>query len=297
MMKNVKKGNSRPVVCLDAGHCAKQNRSDVVPDFYESEVNWKLQELLADRLEEYGIQVVKTRSDPNKDLELTLRGKQAKDADLFISLHVNAADNRNANYVLGVHMVDDDCGEMDGQSKKVAQLLSGCVAEIMGVNAETWERKSSSDRDNNGYKDDYYGVLRGAHSVGTAGIILEHGFYTNKAQAEFLLKDSNLATIAEAEGKVIADWFGVEKKKLEDVVIGNPYKLDLISIRRGSRGAQVEALQALLIAKDFLCGESGADGSFGPQTETALIAYQVATGLDADGIAGPQTMYSLLGYR
>jgi peptidoglycan hydrolase-like protein with peptidoglycan-binding domain len=56
-------------------------------------------------------------------------------------------------------------------------------------------------------------------------------------------------------------------------------------------------LQALLIAKDFLCGEGGIDGSFGPQTETALIAYQVATGLDADGIAGPQTMYALLGYR
>ena len=113
-----------------------------------------------------------------------------------------------------------------------------------------------------------------------------------------MLKDSNLATIAEAEAKVIADWFGVDKKKQqEDVVIGNPYKLDLISIRRGSRGAQVEALQALLIAKDFLCGESGIDGSFGPQTENALIAYQVANGLDADGIAGPQTMYALLGYR
>ena len=296
-MKNVKKGNNRPVVCLDAGHCAKQNRSPVVPEFSESEVNWKLQELLAEKLADYGIQVVKTRANPNQDLELTLRGNQVNDADLFISLHVNAADNANANYVLGVHMVDDECGKIDEQSKLLAKLLSECVAGIMGVKSQVWTRESASDRDGNGYKDDYYGVLRGAHSVGTAGLILEHGFYTNKPQAEFLLKDSNLAAIAEAEAKVIADWFGVEKKKQEDAVIGNPYKLELISIRRGSRGKQVEALQALLIAKDFPCGLSGIDGSFGPQTEAALIAYQTANGLDADGIAGPQTMYALLGYR
>ena len=296
-MKNVKKGNTRPVVCLDAGHCAKQNRSDAVPEFYESEVNWKLQELLADRLENYDIKVVKTRSDQNKDMELTLRGKQAKDSDLFISIHVNAAENVNANYVLGVYMVDDDCGEMDEQSKDAALLLSSCVAQIMGVKSETWERKSSSDRDKNGYKDDYYGVLRGAHSVGTAGLILEHGFYTNKAQAKFLMDEDNLKKLADAEAEKIADWFGIEKKKQENTVIGNPYQLELMSIRRGSRGTQVEALQALLIAKGFSVGDSGIDGSFGPMTEKSVKKFQQELGLETDGIAGPQTMYALLGYR
>ena len=296
-MKNVKKGNTRPVVCLDAGHCAKQNRSDAVPEFYESEVNWKLQELLADRLENYDIKVVKTRSDQNKDMELTLRGKQAKDSDLFISIHVNAAENVNANYVLGVYMVDDDCGEMDEQSKDAALLLSSCVAQIMGVKSETWERKSSSDRDKNGYKDDYYGVLRGAHSVGTAGLILEHGFYTNKAQAKFLMDEDNLKKLADAEAEKIADWFGIEKKKQENTVIGNPYQLELMSIRRGSRGTQVEALQALLIAKGFSVGDSGIDGSFGPMTEKTVKKFQQELGLETDGIAGPQTMYALLGYR
>lgn len=295
-MKNVKQGHTCPVVCLDAGHCGKQNRSPAVLDFYESELNWKLHNLLANRLAEYGIKVVKTRSDLNKDMELTVRGKQAKDCDLFISMHVNAAENKKANYVLGVHMVDDECCIIDEQSKEIAKLLANCVAEIMDVKAETWTRKSSSDRDNNGHKDDYYGVLRGAHSVGTAGVILEHGFYTNKAQGEFLLKDSNLVAIADAEAKVLADWFDVEKKQ-EDVVIGNPYKLELVSIRRGSRGAQVEALQALLIANGYSCGATGIDGSFGGQTENALKAYQSAMDLSADGIAGPQTMRSLLGYR
>jgi len=294
-MKNVKQGHKQPIVCLDAGHFGKQNRSPVVTDFYESEINWKLHNLLSDRLEDYGIKVVKTRFDSIKDLELTMRGRQAKNCDLFISLHVNAAENPDANYVLGVYMVDDDCGEIDEQSKQVAKQLSNCVAEIMSVRAETWSRKSSSDRDSNGYKDDYYGVLRGAHSVGTAGVIIEHGFYTNRAQAEFLLDAINLKRLADAEAKVIADWFGVAEKG--NGIVGNPYKLELMSIRRGSRGAQVEVLQILLIASGFSCGETGIDGSFGPQTENALKAYQLAKNLSADGIAGPQTMLALLGYR
>lgn len=295
-MKNVKKGHSCPVVCLDAGHAGKYNQSPVAPKFYESEVNWKLHNLLADKLQACGIRVIKTRAEQSKDLELTARGRMAKECDLFISMHVNAADNPNANYVLGIHMVDDECGSIDTQSMDAAKKLAECVANVMGVKAEFWTKKSTSDRDGNGYKDDYYGVLRGAHSVGTAGVIVEHGFYTNKAQAEYLLKDSNLAAIAEAEAKVIADWFDVEKKQ-EDVVIGNPYKLELISIRRGSRGGQVEALQALLIARGYPCGETGIDGSFGGQTESAVKAYQADHGLTVDGFAGPQTMHSLLGYR
>lgn len=295
MMKNVKKGNSRPVVCLDAGHFAKQNRSNVVPEFYEAEINWKLQELLAKRLAEYGIKVVKTRTDPDMDLELTARGKVAKDCDLFLSLHVNAAENSKANYVLGVYMVDDNCGELDEQSKEMARDLAECVAQIMGVKAETWTRESANDRDKNGHKDDYYGVLRGAHSVGTAGVILEHGFYTNEAQAKFLLQDSNLEKIAASEAKVIADWFTVKKIQQGSAVTGNPYKIALVSMRRGVKGEQVEALQVLLNANGCNCGD--VDGSFGPQTETALKMYQTAMKLTVDGIAGPATMKSLLGYR
>ena len=294
-MKNVKSGHKTPIVCLDAGHFGKQNQSPVVPEFYESEFNWKLHNLLAQKLKAYGIQVVRTRTGIKSDLSLTERGTRAKNCDLFISIHANAAENPNANYVLGVHMVDDDCGEIDTQSKAAAKLLAECVAGVMGASAQVWTKESSSDRDGNGHKDDYYGVLRGAHSVGTAGVILEHGFYTNQAQAQFLLLDSTLEKLTEAEARVIAEWFGIEQ--IEPVVIGNPYKLDLVSIRRGSRGKQVEALQALLIWKGFSCGEAGVDGSLGPDTETALKMYQVAEGLSPDGIAGPKTMSALLGYR
>lgn len=291
-MKNIKFGHAHPVVCLDAGHYGKYNRSPVVPQFYESEFNWKMHNLLAAELAQYGIEVRKTRSNAAEDLALTERGKLSKECDLFLSIHANAADNENADYVLGIHMVDDDCGRIDEQSRTVAKLLSGCVSEVMGAKSVVWTQESSKDRDGNGKKDDYYGVLRGAHSVGTAGVILEHGFFTNKKQAQMLLDDRNLHLLAEAEAKVLADWFGAAK-----TVLGNPYTVQLVSQRKGCRGQQVEAIQTMLIAKGYSCGSTGVDGSFGARTEAAVKAYQTDMEMQVDGIVGKETISGLLGYR
>ena len=210
-MKNVKTGHKQPIVCLDAGHYGKYNRSPVVPEYYESDMNWKLQNLLKAELEKYGIQVKTTRADKAKDLALESRGKASKDCDLFISLHSNAANAESTKYVVAMYQVDDNCGEMDEQSKAFAAMLAKTVGTVMGLPYQTWSTKSSSDRDSNGYKDDYYGVLRGAHTVHTAGVIIEHGFHTNTATTKWLLVDANLQKLAEAEAKTIAEWFDVEQ--------------------------------------------------------------------------------------
>jgi N-acetylmuramoyl-L-alanine amidase len=198
-------------ICIDAGHYGKYNRSPVVPAYYESEMNWKLHLLLKKELEGYGFEVITTRADQAKDLALEARGKASKGCDLFLSLHSNAADSEAVNYVVAMHQVDDNCGPMDEESRTVAKLLADCVAGLMGGKPETWSTQSSADRDGNGYKDDYYGVLRGAHSVGTTGVIIEHGFHTNAAQATWLLDDKNLQRLAVAEAATIAEWFDVEK--------------------------------------------------------------------------------------
>jgi putative chitinase len=58
-------------------------------------------------------------------------------------------------------------------------------------------------------------------------------------------------------------------------------------LRRGSRGPQVKKMQEAL--------RIGADGVFGPGTESALKAWQRSNGLTADGIAGPATLARLFG--
>ena len=206
-MRNVKPGHLVPVTCLDAGHYGQYNQSPVVPEYYESDMNWKLHILLKGELEKLGIPAIATRADKNTDRDLVARGKASKDCDLFISLHSNASASEAVNNVVAFYQVDDNCGEMDEQSRETAGLLAACVSKVMGVKYECRAVKSSSDRDGNGYKDDYYGVLRGAHAVHTPGVILEHGFHTNKAQAQWLLDEANLQKLAEAEAEAICQYF------------------------------------------------------------------------------------------
>lgn len=62
-------------------------------------------------------------------------------------------------------------------------------------------------------------------------------------------------------------------------------------LRRGSEGREVEQLQRLLAEKGFRPGRI--DGRFGPATEAAVLAFQLANGLLADGVVGPLTWRAL----
>ena len=293
-MKNVKSGHSKPIVCLDAGHYGKYNRSPVVKAYYESDMNWKLHNLLKAELEKYGIEVQVTRATQAKDLDLTARGLASKGCDLFISIHSNAASDEAVKYVVALYQVDDNCGEMDEQSKEFAAVLSKTVGTVMGLPYQSRTTLSSQDRDGNGYKDDYYGVLRGAHTAHTPGVIIEHGFHTNTATANWLLLVSNLQKLAEAEAKAVADWFGVEKPKATKTI-----DLELPVLKKGAKGDEVKALQALLIGYGYKMENNGktygVDGSFGTATENAVKKYQAANGLEVDASVGRKTWTKLLG--
>ncbi|MFG2107255.1 L,D-transpeptidase family protein [Micromonospora chersina] len=63
------------------------------------------------------------------------------------------------------------------------------------------------------------------------------------------------------------------------------------TLRQGSRGAAVSALQARLTALRYDVG--GVDGIFGPSTHHAVVAFQKVNGLVRDGIVGPRTRAAL----
>ena len=60
-------------------------------------------------------------------------------------------------------------------------------------------------------------------------------------------------------------------------------------VRRGDKVFPVRPLQQLLRARN---NPVAVDGIFGPNTETAVKAFQQSRGLAADGIVGPQTWAS-----
>ena len=74
-----------------------------------------------------------------------------------------------------------------------------------------------------------------------------------------------------------------------------PLVTGLPVLRKGDTGEVVRAAQFLLNGRGASCGRYGADGEFGPQTKSAVLAFQRRNGLEADGIIGPQTWAALLG--
>ena len=208
------------IICLDAGHYGKYNRSPANSAYYESEMAWKLHLLLKKELEKYGISVVLTRDNQAKDLALEKRGKMAKGCDLFMSIHSNAVGSKvdnNTDYPLA-------CCSVSGKADTIGLRLAQAVQMEMGTKqgGRILKKKWGSA--------DYYGVLRGAASVGVPGVLLEHSFHTNTTATNWLLSDSNLVKLAIAEAEVIAKHYGLTKQpEKAEISTFTPYKVKVIS--------------------------------------------------------------------
>lgn len=69
---------------------------------------------------------------------------------------------------------------------------------------------------------------------------------------------------------------------------------DLPTLRKGSKGEPVRALQALLTLRGQKLTTYGTDGDFGSETEIALRTYQKLKGLTVDGICGSDDWKTLI---
>ena len=243
-------------ICLDAGHYGKYNKSTVVSSYYESDMVWKLHNLLATYLKEYGFAVKKTRSTQAKDLDLYSRGAAAKGCNLFLSLHSNACASEKVDYVAVYHLVNDTTSKADDVSKAVAKKLAPVIADVMDVKQgyKVLTRSVNWDRNKDGYlNDNYYGVLNGAHCVDVPGLIVEHSFHTNTRATKWLLQDSNLDKLAKAEAKAIAEYYGMTKLATtkEQEKAATTTKKQLYRIRKtwSDAASQIGAYTSLYNAK------------------------------------------------
>jgi len=67
------------------------------------------------------------------------------------------------------------------------------------------------------------------------------------------------------------------------------------SLREGARGPAVRAVQQFLVGRGQDIGRGGPDGSFGPGTKRALMAWQANHGLPGDGVLGKDTLTAMEG--
>lgn len=135
---------------------------------------------------------------------------------------------------------------------------------------------------------DHVGVVE---KISGSTVTVIEGNYSNSVKRRSL----------EVNGRYIRGYI-VPKFKAEPVAESKPvarelFSMQLETIRKGSKGNVVKAMQILLAGNSCKCGASGADGEFGPATDSALKKYQEKKNLEADGICGPATWAVLLGMK
>jgi N-acetylmuramoyl-L-alanine amidase len=198
-----------PVVVLDAGHGGKDYGAKGAHGLFEKELNLRIskrvQKILLNR---YHYKVIMTRKN-DTFIELKDRGKIANkhDADLFVSIHANAAKRKSAKgietYYLGsgsneqaretaerengdlVHSVADDAVQ-----EILASLISTTkindssrLAAIVQRRLHKTMSKKFSGIQNLGVKEGPFFVL---HDTNMPSILVEVGFVTNSREGRHL---------------------------------------------------------------------------------------------------------------
>ena len=72
------------------------------------------------------------------------------------------------------------------------------------------------------------------------------------------------------------------------------YTLGTRTLKNGSKGTDVKAMQEFLLQLEYSLPKYGADGEFGSETETALKKFQKKAGIKQDGIYGSETHQALM---
>lgn len=117
-----------------------------------------------------------------------------------------------------------------------------------------------------------------------ADVSSQIGAYTNLESAKSVCKS----------GYYVFDEKGNKVYPLEDMKNSmSNISVELRMLRSGMSGKDVEAMQAILIAKGYSCGTYGSDGDFGENTEKAVRNFQTDRKLSADGIVGEKTWAEL----
>ena len=72
------------------------------------------------------------------------------------------------------------------------------------------------------------------------------------------------------------------------------YTLGTRTLKRGSKGADVKALQEFLLQLGYTLPKYGSDGDFGGETAAAIKRFQARAGLAQDGVYGGDTHKALM---
>jgi N-acetylmuramoyl-L-alanine amidase len=194
-------------VVIDAGHGGPFDGTVGPTGLKEKALTLPLAQMLAQRLESMGVDVVQTRRDDgalsrvwSDDLDLRVAVADRADADLFLSLHFNSAPEKSVQgfelhipRATGGGPATMARGELDAvrrEGRRAAEAIRGQLRRIL----DTPDRGLKSGR------------KRVVYKTGTPAVLIEYAFISN-AQTEQRYRDpAALAQLADATARGVREF-------------------------------------------------------------------------------------------
>lgn len=223
------------VIYLDAGHDATHGGA-YANGVRETDVNLKIAKYCREELEKYeGVTVYMSRetaSCPHPgtssvyDNYYRVLDAAEKNADLYVSLHVNACPQKSRHgatvYYPNLNYRRQIGEEGYGVAQEIMKKLTGVGLKNLGVVVRNSEDRSQYP---DGSLADYYNVIKSSKKQGIPGIIVEHAYVTNASDAKKYLKsESALKKLGVADAKGIAAYYGLTLKKTDRVALKKVYQ-------------------------------------------------------------------------
>lgn len=265
-------------LAIDAGHYAKTAGRRISKKFDKNQTReWVLNDRIARYVAEFakeyeGVETLRVDDASGKSLvKLQKRCDKANDwkADFYLSIHHNAGINGGKGGGIVAYGYKKPFTYRDA-------IYKACVAAT-GLKGNRSKPLASKG----------FHVLKHTKMM---SVLMECGFMDSATDAPIILTEDYAQKMARAMVEAIAKVAGLEKKTAQKTVA-----VALPVLRKGVKTESVRAMQRLLIAGGYPCGEQGADGSFGGATQKALKSFQKENALAETGICDKAEWQSLLG--
>ena len=202
------------IIILDPGHGGNDpgaSNSDM--GLKEADVTYKLAIYAKEELEKYeGVKVYLTRYS-NCPL-IYERGEFAKkyDADLMVSLHINAGSSSARGAEIWVTQ-DDTQIEYYEKCKELGEKI---LNEISKLGIKNNGVSTRSGRNNEWYESgvvkDYYGIIRYPMNYKIRSILVEHCFISNNSDCQYINTNEKIKNLAIADVRGIVQAYQLERK-------------------------------------------------------------------------------------
>lgn len=209
---------SPKIIVLDPGHGGIFSGAE-----YDGRIEKKLTLKIAEYLQKYlldnysGIEVYLTREtdiELDKDIvqELENRAIFAKEhnADIFVSLHLNASNSHDTSGCTVYYSLRDN---VSAEGKKLASEIKNSLT-AMGISDRGVQTRPSNDTfDEAGNPYDYYAVIRHNANRDIPAVIVEHCFIDSSTDIRFIDEEDDLKRLAKADAEGIMNYLSSISKE------------------------------------------------------------------------------------